>query len=236
MTEIKIAICDDEQVFRDQIVGMASDILKEAHISYEVTAYGSGKALLEAISGGRQFHILLLDVMMPGGDGMELAGLLRQQNMKTAIIFISSNLDMALRGYEVSASRFLAKPLDREKLREAMEHCCRAMETKKEILLPTEQGQHRIPFCDIQYVEAFDRGTRFVLAAETVATKLKFSEAQEALPKNLFVLSHRAYLVNLAHVKRIRSHEFEMKTGHLIPISKYRYDEVSKKFFAYMED
>ena len=49
MTEIKIAICDDEQVFRDQIVGMASDILKEAHISYEVTAYGSGKALLEAI-------------------------------------------------------------------------------------------------------------------------------------------------------------------------------------------
>ena len=44
---------------------------------------------------------------------MALAAALREKGDHTAIIFISSNLEMALRGYEVEAARYLAKPVDR---------------------------------------------------------------------------------------------------------------------------
>ena len=49
---------------------------------------------------------------------------------------MSSNREMAMRGYEVSAARYLAKPL-----REALLYCCKTFCEKKEILLPTSKGQ-----------------------------------------------------------------------------------------------
>lgn len=52
-------------------------------------------------------------------DGIELAAALRKLGDGTAIIFISSNREMALWGYEVSTARYLAKPLQRPQLREA---------------------------------------------------------------------------------------------------------------------
>lgn len=90
---------------------------------------------------------------------------------------------------------------------------------KKEILLPTIRGKHRTSFTDIQYVEAFDRGTRFVLANETVECRLKFNEVEALIPKSSFLLCHRAYMVNLSCIKYIRPYEFSLKSGETVPIA-----------------
>lgn len=71
-------------------------------LACDLSGFESATALLTAIQGGAQFHILLLDVMMKGLDGMELAAALRKLGNDATIVFISSNRDMALRGYEVS--------------------------------------------------------------------------------------------------------------------------------------
>ena len=89
---------------------------------------------------------------------------------------------------------------------------------------------------DIQYVEAYDRGTRFFLINEAIETKLKFSEAKELLPQTTFIMCHRAYIVNLALTKNIRQYEFVMKSGALVPISRYRYNEVNRQFVDFLTD
>ena len=101
-------------------------------------------------------------------DGMALAKALRNQGDHTMIVFISISQEMARRGYQVEASRYLVKPLDREELKEALTYCYEKWQVKKEILLPTDKGQYRTSFPNIQFVEAFDRGTRFVLTDDTV--------------------------------------------------------------------
>ena len=58
--------------------------------------------------------------MMDGLNGIQLAAALRCRNNETQIIFISSNREMAMDGYEVSAARYLAKPLNPDKLKEAL--------------------------------------------------------------------------------------------------------------------
>lgn len=234
--KLKIAVCDDAYSDRTQITQMTKHILQDADILFALTVYESSTALLNAIQGGAQFQILLLDVMMNEMDGMELAAELRKQNRDTAIIFISSNLEMAMRGYEVSAARYLAKPLGREKLKEALLYCHKHIQGKKEILLPTAQGQHRISLADIQYVEAFDRGTRFVLAERTVESRLKFSEAEKLLPSFAFLRCHRAYLVSLSCIVSIRRYEFTLKNGQTVPIGKGRYGEVHRRFVDYLSD
>ena len=233
---IRIAVCDDEKKDCIEIVGLTQKILKHANISHSIFAYESAKELLEDIQKGVDFHLLLLDVLMDEMDGMELAAELRRQENKAAIIFISVNREMALRGYEVSAARYLEKPLNEEKLKEALLYCYGEFQVKKEILLPTAHGQCRISVADIQYVEAFERGSKFVLSNEMIESRLKFGEAEKLLPKSNFLLCHRAYVVNLAFVKYIRNYEFELKNGMIIPIGKGRYAEVYKTFVKYITD
>ena len=168
--------------------------------------------------------------------GTALAQKLRDQGDNTAIIFISISQEMACRGYRVNAARYLVKPLDREELKEALLYCYDKWQDKKEILLPTFHGQHRTSFRDIQYVEAYDRGTRFVLANETVETKLKFGETEALLPKSMFLMCHRAYIVNLTFTKNIRQYEFVMKSGAVVPISRYRYNDVNQAFVDFLTD
>lgn len=121
--QLRIAICDDESIDRRQVADLTNEIIKVEGLAYSLSSYESATALLAAIQGGTQFHILLLDVMMDGLDGMEFAAALRKLGDNTAIIFISSNREMALRGYEVSAARYLAKPLQRTQLQEALLYC-----------------------------------------------------------------------------------------------------------------
>ncbi|MBQ8813912.1 MAG: response regulator transcription factor [Lachnospiraceae bacterium] len=235
-SQLNIAICDDDQRDLTTIDELTRSILQSEGIIGEIVCYESSRDLLEVITNGERFHLLLLDVQMDELGGIELAAALRKQKNKTAIVFISSNLEMALRGYEVSASRYLAKPVDPERLREALLYCYKEWREKRELLLPTDQGQQKVSASEILYVEAYDRGTRFILTEEPVETRLKFSEAEALLPASLFVLCHRAYLVNLAYVKRIRSCEFELKTGATVPISKHRFPVVNKRFIDYIRD
>ena len=233
---LRIAVCDDSHADRSEIVGMTVDTLQEAGLRYEITEYDNAPALLAQIQKGVRYDILLLDVMMDEMTGMELAAQLRRQENKTIIIFISVNREMALCGYEVNAARFLAKPLDPVKMKEAMDYCVRSLPGQKEVLLPLDQGTYRVKMSDIQYVEAFDRGTRFVLKGETVESRLKFSEAETLLPKNEYVLCHRSFMVRLACVKYIRRYQFELKSGKSVDIGRGRYQEVYHRFMDYIAD
>ena len=150
---ISIAICDDESADLAEMETITSELLEAEGISCDISRFGDAGSLLSAVNGAEIFDILLLDVMMENLNGIELAAALRKQGNDTAIVFISINREMALLGYEVSAVRYLAKPIQREKLREALLYCCRTYLTQKEILLPTAEGQRRILVSDVMYIE-----------------------------------------------------------------------------------
>ena len=234
--ELDIAVVDDIEQDRVQIMEQTRNILCHANVPHTVSSYADGKALLADIRSGKKYNLILLDVLMDDMDGMALAKALRNQGDRTMIVFISVSQEMARRGYQVEAARYLVKPLEREELKEAVTYCYEKWQTKKEILLPTDKGQYRTSFPNIQFVEAFDRGTRFVLTDDTVETKLKFSEVEAMLPKSTFILCHRAYIVNLALTKHISQYEFVMKNGAVIPISRLRYNEIYRKFVDRLTD
>lgn len=230
--QLVVAVCDDNQEERVQIREMAENVLCNAGIDHSVTEFQSGRTLLDAIKSGEQFHILLLDVLLEDMSGIELAAALRKQKNETQIVFVSVNRELALLGYEVSAARYLAKPLDGDKFKEALLYCCRTMQGDKEILIPTEQGQQRVPVSIIQNVEAYDRGIRVCLEGETVESRLKFKEAEKLLEEFGFVVCHRSYIVNLSCVNYIRHYELELRDGKTVPIGRARYAEVQKRFVA----
>lgn len=232
--QLRIAVCDDEPIDCQQAEKLTTEIMEAEGLACSVSTYESATALLTAIRGGTQFHILLLDVMMEGLDGMDLAAALRKLGNDTAIIFFSCNREMALRGYEVSAARYLAKPLREEQLREALLYCYKTFYEEIEILLPTTKGRCRIPLSDILYAEALGRVIKLALTDRAEEVHMKFSDLSALLPERQFVLCHRSYLVNLDHIGYIRSRELELTTGEVLPVSKYRLGDLQKRLVDYL--
>ena len=234
---LRLAICDDEPMDCALVAQMSREILGAEGVEAELSAYPSAAELLRAIRAGRAFHIFLLDVMMEGMGGMELAAALRAGHEDAAIIFISSNRVMALRGYEVAAARYLAKPVEREKLREALLYCAASREKKRPLALPTASGgQSRVDPSAIVYVEAWERGVRLDLGGEKLEAKIPISQIAAMLPEGQFSYCHRTLLVNLTCVRHVRYCELELKNGERLTISKYRLAQFKSEFLKYLRD
>lgn len=233
--KMRIAVCDDETQDLQTIVAMTKEIASQEGMDCELECYHSGGALLEAINRGEKYSLLLLDVMMGEISGIELAAALREVQNDTAIVFVSSNREMALCGYEVAAVRYLAKPVENEKLREALLFCWRSALDKREIVLPTSRGVRRVAPSELIYAETWGRGVRVTLTSGREEAAMKISDLEELLPGRQFVMCHRAYLVNLEYVQYMRYCELELKNGDALPVSKYRQNVIRERLLNYLE-
>jgi two-component system response regulator AlgR len=113
---LSILIVDDEVPARDRMRRML-DELPQFAIAGEA---GSGGEAMDAISA-LQPDIVLLDISMPGMDGMALARTLQRGGAQPAIIFCTAYQNQALDAFEAEAIDYLVKPVRAERLAQALE-------------------------------------------------------------------------------------------------------------------
>jgi len=112
---MKILIVDDEQPARMRLRGMVQQLN-----GYEVVAEaGNGKQALEACQT-HQPDVVLLDIRMPGMDGLEAADHLSKLDTPPAVIFTTAYNDYALSAFKTHAVDYLLKPVRKENLQQAL--------------------------------------------------------------------------------------------------------------------
>jgi len=112
---MKILIVDDEQPARMRLRGMVQQLN-----GYEVVAEaGNGKQALEACQT-YQPDVVLLDIRMPGMDGLEAADHLGKLDTPPAVIFTTAYNDYALSAFKSHAVDYLLKPVRKENLQQAL--------------------------------------------------------------------------------------------------------------------
>jgi len=106
----KVLIVDDESAIRQSLQGVLEDEGYEAH------AAESGEACLEALRR-RAFEVVLLDIWLPGADGLETLERIREYENPPAVIIISGHgtIETAVRATKLGAYDFLEKPLSIDK-------------------------------------------------------------------------------------------------------------------------
>ena len=114
---LRIVICEDEIYFADILKKQVIEYLKERRIVGDVTVYFSGEELL---ASDIMPDILLMDIKLPGQNGIKIAEELRREGKQSQIMFITSYREYVFRAFDVEAVHYILKPVDVKKLFSAL--------------------------------------------------------------------------------------------------------------------
>ncbi len=200
----KIAVVDDEAHSRALLRGYIERFVGEKNEQCAVYEFSDG---MDFISGyTHDYDVVFMDIDMPLLDGMETAKRLRQADETVILIFITNMAQCAINGYEVDASDFLLKPVGyftfSLKLSKALR--LRGRRTGAEYCIKTSEGKVRIRVSDIFYIESVKHYCVFHTAQGDFRMRLAIKDAESEFADKRFVRCNNAYLVNLAHVTRVR--------------------------------
>jgi len=126
---MKILIVDDEALARERLHALVTELYSET-ITIEAI---NGLDALEKISEHSP-EIILLDIRMPGMDGLELANHLLQLESPPAIVFTTAYQDHTLSAFDANAVDYLLKPIRKERLKIAIERAAIVSQSKLAVL------------------------------------------------------------------------------------------------------
>ena len=203
---LKAIIIDDERLARARLRSM----IKE-HSSMQVIAEADNvKGALEAIQSSRP-DVLFLDIQMPGETGFDLVNQLEQP---VNIIFVTAFDEYAIRAFEVNALDYLLKPVNPQRLKQAIEKLSKTPQPPEKIFRPLEgddyifltvgENSRFLRVNSIACICAAGVYSEVFTADGQKSLILKsLSEWEERLPEKLFARIHRSTIINIEFVERI---------------------------------
>jgi two-component system LytT family response regulator len=164
------------------------------------------------------YDVVLLDIRMPGGTGLEVAAALGALTHPPRVIFTTAYPDHAVEAFDLEAADYLVKPFDADRLGRALERALSTAVDDAEPALPAvpapqPQQDGRIPVqrdgrtvlidqMAIIYASAVRGYSYLKLADERLLVTFSLNELERRLPGHFF-RTHRSYLVNLSHVREL---------------------------------
>lgn len=208
---MKVLIADDEKPARDRLRQLLDDLE-----SYEVVGEAANGEEAVTLSAETDPDIVLLDIRMPGLDGIEAAHHLNSLENPPAVVFTTAYDEYAIEAFEARAIGYVLKPVRRDRLAGALEHAAKlAVSTLNEVASATDMdlrrkhvcarahGQLRlIPIEDIYYFQADQKYVRVNHATgkDLIDESLKALEDEFA---DDFVRIHRGAVVAVDKIDQL---------------------------------
>jgi two-component system response regulator AlgR len=199
---LKFLIVDDEKPARDRLRRLV-DAMPDYEVAGEAT---NGSEALERI---RELapDILLLDISMPGMDGMSLAHVLQEGGASPAVIFCTAYQDQALKAFEVEAVDYVVKPVRAERLEKALEKARRYLDSgeqqegEQHFLRSTVGGKVVLtPLSRVICLIAEDKYTTVIHEKGSTVVDESLTELEGRYP-SLFFRIHRNALISRKHLR-----------------------------------
>ncbi len=231
----RIAVCDDDKRERDEVIRIAEAFFGVRGTGAEIVPFEDADGLL---ASGKGFDLYLLDVLLPGQDGIRTAEILRERDPGAVIVFITSMIDSAVDSYRVEAAGFLLKPVTPETFSETMGRLIRNGRIGREASLHIIYSHMPvdIPLRRVVVLESELHRVHIRLDGEIYSVSMRLNSLEEKLADHgEFLRCHQSFIVNLGYVSHIDGNEFVLRrrTGAglgTVPISR-NYLKRSKKVF-----
>ncbi len=225
----KIAICDDSNVDSQYVLNMVNRWATSANHVVHTETFTSAENFLFHYADEGDYDILLLDIEMGAMNGVDLAKTIRKINDAVQIVFITGFPDFIAEGYEVSALHYLMKPVLEEKLHVVLDKAAANLaKTEKRLCITFDRQIDYIPLSQVTYIEAQKQYVVIYTDGKTYRMKSSLADAEQQLDEYFFKCQ-RSFIVNLQHVKRIKSDCVVLKNDEEIPISRGMAEKIGKE-------
>lgn len=208
---LKVLIVDDEALARARLRTLLGDCTEPA-ASVEAEAANATQAV-EWLQR-QKVDVALIDIHMPGADGLTLARTLRTLPNPPAVVFVTAHTEHAVQAFELEAVDYLTKPVRLERLQEALQKVERITQYARglepyfpeEVLIIQERGRtERVPLSQVLYLKAELKYITVRTAAKSYILEGSLSDLEEKF-KPRFMRIHRNALIARHAVRALEKH------------------------------
>ncbi len=198
---IKAMIVDDESSIRS--------VLRKA-----LESFGGIEILAEAKDGNEAVELVeklrpdcvFMDVEMPNCDGVLAARKMLDIIPKLMIVFITAHQQYMPQAFELYAFDYMVKPFKLNRLKETVQRIqtlVENIEPEQSFMFKTRDGNVVLRADEIFIIERESRQTVIITARGKQIVNETLTELSDRLPANIFLRSHKSYIINISHIKSI---------------------------------
>jgi two-component system response regulator AlgR len=214
---MRVLLVDDEPLARSRLRTLLGECSLPA-ASVEAEAANAAQALEKL--HWQAFDLVLLDIHMPGADGLTLAKSLRTMPDPPAVVFVTAHAEHAVQAFDLEAVDYLTKPVRLERLQAALQKVARRMQSAsasgadlpEEVLIIQDRGRtERVPLSQVLYLKAELKYITVRTSTRNYILEGSLSELEEKF-KSRFMRIHRNALIARGAVRSLEKH-FDAEEG-----------------------
>lgn len=237
--KIRIACCDDEKQQLELYKTMFTNIEMRQDIELSVEYFLSGNFMLERFQSEKNpFDLVYLDMDMDEKSGLDLAKEIRQNYHSDCLILFLTNYPKYMQNsFDVRAFQYMIKPVQFDEFERKFNAARKYLEKddKNRVVLKIDEDNVVFFTNEIYYIEKEKSSKQFLVYLEDkcVVAKGVLSAIENQLLEQHFMRTHRSYLVNMKHIRRIQKNDLVLSNGNLVPISRRKEKELKQQFMRY---
>lgn len=197
---MRVLIAEDELPARQLLKGLLQRLNSAVDVVAEV---GDGQAAVDAVDA-QTVDVVLMDIRMPGKDGLSAALEIAKRDNAPAVIFVTAFDEHALQAFEANAIDYLLKPVRQERLAKALDKAARLTLAQQQALsvgqaqaitVSYRGGVRRIPLDEVIYLRADQKYVEVCYQGGIALSDASLRQLEEQFPGR-FLRIHRNALVD----------------------------------------
>ncbi len=229
---MRIAVVDDENIFRMQFKLIMDKLAAQKDLSLEIEEFASGTDFIAALDD-RRFDVVFMDIYMPDLDGVETARQLRQKTERIFLIFMTASDEHYPDAFSLHAFDYVTKPFTQARLEKVLDEVLdHSPGDEAFVKVSTVAADQKIYLRDIvavrtdgHYLDINTGHQDFVRVRLTAAQFLELTGNDKR-----FLNINRGLIVNMEHVKAVTELGAMMDDGSALPVAVKKQDEVVQQY------
>lgn len=232
LSNLSIAMVEDNPAFVKSMRAALARHFFGQTATWSFAAYPDAEAFREAFLRVRP-DIVMLDILLPGENGIDLARWIYELDERPIIAFITASPDFAFHGYGVNALAYMLKPLTDASLASFLEACEKRLRLSgvARLAVRCPEGKRVLEVNGITHLESKNRRVFVHCRTETVKCIGKLDDFAACLPES-FIRVHKSFIVNLNRVAAMRATDLTLDNGEKVPMSRRYGKHAVERFFT----
>lgn len=233
---LNIAIVEDNDVIRNKVFQVVTNVMFSQEIDYKIFSYCSAECLLDDIKQ-TSIQLAILDIELPGMDGVALAQAMHKVESSTIVIFLTSHVNFMQKAFGINVFRYVLKSESDLVLPKVLHSAIDFLLTKKAKAFNIPGGLAHVFLEEILYIEYIGRNP-YITTTDGSVIKLSSCSLKSVfryLDSSYFMLFNSYLIVNMKYITQLTHANLQLRfTDRVFIISRHKSKKIKNTYQTFL--